>query len=81
MGVMLSGWSNWDCSSSLTRAISWRGRHRIRIGQKPVGGIVAGIGVDRFPAFHKGKLLEAEVGVHPRQARAAGREVRIQQQL
>ena len=26
MGVMLIGWRSWDWRSSLTRAISWRGR-------------------------------------------------------
>src|SRR5439155_7348597 len=47
-------------------------QNSIRIGQKPMGGKVTGIGVDRFPAFYQGKLLEAQVTVDSRQAGAAG---------
>ena len=74
MGVMLMGCSSCDWSSSLTLAISWRGKIAVRIGQKPVSGKVGRIGVDRFPAFHQGQLLEAQITVDP--ARLALRAAR-----
>src|SRR5438093_966464 len=41
------------------------GQNRIRIGQKPVRGKICWIGVHRFPAFHQGKLLEAQIAIDP----------------
>ena len=55
-------------------------QHRVRIGQKPVRGKVRGIDVHRFPAFHQGQLLEAQITIDPAKAGAAGRQVRVEQQ-
>ena len=41
IGVMLIGCSSCDWSSSLTRAISWRGSDRVGVGQEAVRGEVA----------------------------------------
>ena len=38
------------------------------------------IGVDRLPALHERELLEAQIAVDPAQARAAGRQVGIEQE-
>jgi hypothetical protein len=45
---------------------------RVRIGQEPMRGEVSRVGVNRFPSFHKRKLLEAQIAVDAREARAAG---------
>ena len=80
MGVMLMGCSSCDWSSSLTLAISWRGNTEYESARNRWAEKLRGIGVDRFPAFHQGKLLEAQITVDPPKAGAACRQVRIEQQ-
>ncbi len=80
MGVMLMGCSSWDWSSSLTRAISWRGNTAYESARNRWAEKLRGIDVDRFPAFHQGQLLEAQITVDTGYGCAAGRQVRIEQQ-
>ena len=38
-------------------------QHRVRVREEAMRREVARVGVDRFPAFDEGELLEAEIGV------------------
>ena len=52
----------------------------VGVRQQAVGREVAGVGVHRGPTLDEGQVLEAEVRVQAAQARAARREVRVEQQ-
>ena len=53
--------------------MAWQSR--IGVGQKPVGRKVARVGIDRFPSFHQGELLKAQIAVNSREACASCSQV------
>ena len=52
----------------------------VRIRQKAVARVVAGVGVERLPSLDGGQLFEAQVPVQAAQARTTRREILIEQE-
>ena len=75
---MLSGWRSWDRRSSLTRAVSWRGRTSRR--QPGIDGRRSWWDQCRPTSnLRRAPVAKSEVRKDPAEARAAGREILVEQ--